>query len=29
VTPWGQPTRGFKTRKKNKLSDRFIIKRRK
>lgn len=29
VTPWGQPTRGYKTRKKNKLSDRFIIKRRK
>ena len=29
VTPWGQPTRGYKTRQKNKLSDRFIIKRRK
>ena len=29
VTPWGQPTKGYKTRKKNKLSDRFIIKRRK
>lgn len=29
VTPWGQPTRGYKTRQKNKLSNRFIIKRRK
>ncbi|NNM66542.1 MAG: 50S ribosomal protein L2 [Spirochaetales bacterium] len=29
VTPWGQPTRGYKTRQKNKSSDRFIIKRRK
>jgi len=29
VTPWGQPTRGYKTRKKNKLSNSFIIKRRK
>jgi large subunit ribosomal protein L2 len=29
VTPWGQPTKGYKTRKKNKLSDRFIVKRRK
>lgn len=28
VTPWGQPTRGYKTRKKNKPSDRFIIQRR-
>jgi large subunit ribosomal protein L2 len=27
VTPWGQPTRGYKTRK-NKLTDRFIVKRR-
>ncbi|MGH9471041.1 MAG: 50S ribosomal protein L2 [Terriglobia bacterium] len=27
VTPWGQPTRGFKTRS-NKRSDRFIVKRR-
>ena len=27
VTPWGQPTRGFKTRN-NKLTDRFIVKRR-
>ena len=29
VSPWGQPTKGFKTRKKHKYSDRFIIKRRK
>ncbi len=29
VTPWGKPTLGFKTRKKKKLSDKFIIKRRK
>lgn len=29
VTPWGKPTLGFKTRKKNKPSDKFIIKRRK
>ena len=28
VTPWGQPTRGYKTRKKNKQSDRFIVQRR-
>lgn len=28
VSPWGKPTKGFKTRKKNKLSDKFIIKRR-
>lgn len=28
VTPWGQPTKGFKTRKKRKYSDRLIIKRR-
>jgi large subunit ribosomal protein L2 len=27
VTPWGQPTRGFKTRS-NKTTDRFIVKRR-
>jgi large subunit ribosomal protein L2 len=27
VTPWGQPTRGFKTRN-NKATDRFIVKRR-
>jgi len=27
VSPWGQPTKGFKTRKKTKYSDRFIIKR--
>ncbi|MGI6130167.1 MAG: 50S ribosomal protein L2 [bacterium] len=28
-TPWGKPARGVKTRKKNKASDRLIIKRRK
>lgn len=28
-TPWGKPTKGYKTRKKNKNSDKFIIKRRK
>jgi len=29
VTPWGKPTKGYKTRKKNKYSDKYIIKRRK
>lgn len=29
VTPWGKPTKGYKTRKKRKYSDKFIIKRRK
>lgn len=29
VTPWGKPTKGYKTRKKNKYSNKFIIKRRK
>ena len=29
VTPWGKPTLGYKTRKKNKDSDRLIIRRRK
>lgn len=29
VSPWGQPTRGYKTRKKKNKTDRFIIKRRK
>lgn len=29
VTPWGKPTLGYKTRKKNKASDKFIIRRRK
>lgn len=29
VTPWGIPTKGYKTRRKQKYSDRFIIKRRK
>ena len=29
VTPWGVPTKGFKTRKGNKPSDQFIVKRRK
>ena len=28
VTPWGKPTLGYKTRKKNKQSDKYIIKRR-
>lgn len=27
VTPWGMPTKGYKTRKKNKYSNKFIIKR--
>ena len=29
VSPWGVPTKGYRTRKKNKDSDRYIIKRRK
>lgn len=29
VTPWGVPTKGYKTRRKGKYSDKFIIKRRK
>ena len=29
VTPWGKPTKGYKTRKKHKLSDKYIISRRK
>lgn len=29
VTPWGKPTLGYKTRKKNKPSDKYIIRRRK
>lgn len=29
VTPWGRPTKGYKTRKKHKPSDKMIIKRRK
>jgi large subunit ribosomal protein L2 len=29
VTPWGKPTLGFKTRKKNKPSDKYIVRRRK
>ena len=29
VTPWGKPTLGYKTRKKNKPSDKMIVKRRK
>ena len=28
VTPWGKPTLGYKTRKKNKASDKYIVKRR-
>jgi len=29
VSPWGWLTKGFKTRKKHRISDKFIIKRRK
>lgn len=29
VSPWGQPTKGYKTRKKSKSSSRFIVKKRK
>ena len=29
VTPWGQPTKGYKTRKKNKKSNQLIVERRK
>jgi large subunit ribosomal protein L2 len=29
VTPWGKPTLGYKTRKKHKKSDQYIVKRRK
>jgi large subunit ribosomal protein L2 len=29
VTPWGKPALGVKTRKKNKISDIYILKRRK
>jgi large subunit ribosomal protein L2 len=29
VSPWGTPTKGYKTRKKRKISSRFIVKRRK
>ena len=28
VTPWGKPTKGFKTRKKKKASDKYILKKR-
>ncbi len=28
VSPWGMPTKGYKTRKKKKISNRFIVKRR-
>ncbi len=28
VSPWGQPTKGFKTRKKRKYSDKYIVRRR-
>ncbi|MBR2724032.1 MAG: 50S ribosomal protein L2, partial [Ruminococcus sp.] len=28
VTPWGKPTLGYKTRKKNKQSNKYIVKRR-
>ena len=29
LTPWGKPTLGYKTRKKNKDSDKYIVRRRK
>ena len=29
VSPWGMPTKGYRTRKKNKSSDKYIVKRRK
>jgi large subunit ribosomal protein L2 len=29
VTPWGMPTKGYKTRRKVKPSDKFIVTRRK
>ncbi|MDD3807502.1 MAG: 50S ribosomal protein L2 [Candidatus Marinimicrobia bacterium] len=29
TTPWGKPTKGYKTRKKNKTSDKYIVTRRK
>jgi len=29
VSPWGMPTKGYRTRKKNKASNKFIVKRRK
>jgi len=29
VTPWGKPTKGYKTRRKAKPSDKFILTRRK
>ncbi|NOX97853.1 MAG: 50S ribosomal protein L2 [Nitrospirae bacterium] len=29
VSPWGQPTKGYKTRRKNAAGDRYIVKRRK
>ena len=29
VSPWGMPTKGFRTRKKNKSSNKFIVNRRK
>jgi len=28
TTPWGKPTKGYRTRKKNHPSDKFIVKRR-
>ena len=29
VTPWGKPALGYKTRQKNKRTDKYIVKRRK
>jgi large subunit ribosomal protein L2 len=28
VTPWGKPTKGYKTRKKRKASSKYIVRRR-
>jgi len=28
VTPWGKPTKGYRTRKPNRYSNKFIVKRR-
>jgi len=28
MSPWGKPTLGYKTRKKNKASDKYIVRRR-
>ena len=28
VTPWGKPTKGYRTRKRNKITNKFIVKKR-